>query len=416
MSNLSGVLGDIFLIACLVFLLLASHPFLGYPFSLRLIGAGGRNGGRRDGGTAKVVPTAASGLAAEPAWSMPRVALCVCAYNEAAVIERKARNMLDLRARVGQLDLLVYVDAASDGTAQLLEPFRDQITVIVSPERRGKTHGMNLLVAQTDAEVVVFTDANVMIDPTAIPVMAEYFRDPRVGCVCGHLDYVNDGENATASVGSAYWRLEEAVKRMESRFGAVMGADGSLFAVRRSLHRTIPENLIDDMYLSLSILCDGYQVVSAPDARAYEESVTSSKEEFRRKVRIACQAFNVHRRLWPRLAKLSPLVIYMYVSHKLLRWLSAASLVLAALTGEAALVAYGAPILPSLLLVPVLLCLLWLAARLGVSKAATIAEILTSLAGASLGVLDSLRGRQFQTWTPAASIRRVADTPESPKG
>src|SRR6185295_2273749 len=108
----------------------------------------------------------------------------------------------------------------------------------------------------------------------------------------------------TAETGSLYWRLEEAIKRLESETGSVMGADGSIFAIRRALHRPPPPDIIDDMYVSLAIACDGHRVVRAGDARAEEESVGRSGEEFRRKVRISCQAFNVHRLLWPRLKRL----------------------------------------------------------------------------------------------------------------
>ena len=42
----------------------------------------------------------------------------------------------------------------------------------------------------------------------------------------------------------------------------------------------------------------------------------------RRKIRIACQAFNVHRLLWPQNPPAGALDRYKYVSHKLLRWFS----------------------------------------------------------------------------------------------
>ena len=252
----------------------------------------------------------------------PRFAICFCAYNEERVIEAKVRNLMALRERVPDLEILAYVDAATDRTAELLRAHASAIKLHVSPARRGKTHGMNLLVAQAEAPICVFTDANVMVDPDALDKLARYFSDPSIGCVCGHLVYVNPGESVTAATGSLYWRLEERIKQWETDTGSAMGADGSLFAVRRSLHRPVPEHIIDDMYLSLSILCDGYRVVRAPDVKASEESVVSGAEEFRRKIRIACQAFNVHRLLWPRLRRLAPLKIYKYVSHKWLRWLS----------------------------------------------------------------------------------------------
>jgi cellulose synthase/poly-beta-1,6-N-acetylglucosamine synthase-like glycosyltransferase len=374
--------------AALAFLLLALHPFVTYPLSLRLL---------------------ARRAAARPAVPVgsPRVAICVCAYKEEACIERKMANLLELRARRGQLDILVYVDGMEDRTGELLAPFAEEITLVVSPTRHGKTHGMTLLVERCTADIVVFTDANVHVDPPAIEALVRAFEDPETGCVCGHLIYTNGAESATAEVGSLYWRLEEQVKRHESALGAVMGADGSLFAVRRALYPRVPETLIDDMFVSLSILCQGYRVVRAPDALAYEASVTAPHEEFRRKIRIACQAFNVHRVLWPELRRLPAAIVYMYLSHKLLRWLAAFNLLFASLLGSASLEALGVP-LPALVALAMAGCLaLWLALRFQLKPWASVAEILLALVGAAAGVLQSCRGHTFVTWTPAASIRRA---------
>ena len=144
-------------------------------------------------------------------------------------------------------------------------------------------------------------DANVVFAPDAVRRLLRPFADPAVGCVCGHLVYTapdgaaaeGGGGGATAATGSLYWRLEERIKELESRTGSVMGADGSIFAIRRALHRPPPRDIIDDMYVSLSILCDGHRVVRAGDALAYEATVSRPAEEFRRKIRIACQAFIV---------------------------------------------------------------------------------------------------------------------------
>jgi cellulose synthase/poly-beta-1,6-N-acetylglucosamine synthase-like glycosyltransferase len=382
----------IWCVLCCTFFLLAAHPFATYPLSLRLF--------RR----AKGRCLEATGLGDA---DRPRVAICMCAYNEEAVIERKVRNMLELRRRHGALDILVYVDAATDRTAELLRPFAEEITVTVSPVRQGKTHGMNLLVEQASAaSILVFTDANVIIDDASIDALVDAFRDPDVGCVCGHLVYVNPNGTPTAAVGSLYWRLEERIKDDEGAIGAAMGADGSLFAIRLHLHRPVPPHLIDDMFLSLSILCDGYRVVRAADAVAYEESVTEPVEEFRRKIRIACQAFNVHRILWPRLRRLPAPVVYMYLSHKLLRWLAIYSLALSAIAGAVALAFIGVPLYAIVLAAAAATALFWWGMMRRISPLAQIGEVLTAFAGTGIGLAQSLRGRQFQTWTPAASIRQ----------
>jgi cellulose synthase/poly-beta-1,6-N-acetylglucosamine synthase-like glycosyltransferase len=370
------------------------HPFVTYPLSLWLM-----EGARRRVGE----PHAAT---ARPALSF---AICVCAYNEEATIERKVRNMLALRERVGNLEILVYVDAATDRTAAILEPFADEVSVYLAPRRSGKTYGMNLLAERATAEIVVFSDANVLLAENALGALANAFRDERTGCVCGHLVYVNPEGSPTSSVGSIYWRLEEWIKERESGAGAVMGADGSLFAIRRRLHRPVPADLIDDMFLSLSVLCDGYRVVRAQGAIAFEESVTAPLEEFQRKIRIACQAFNVHRALWPRLKRLPVPALYMYVSHKLLRWLSIYSLALSGLAAAAGLSALGVPLSVTGVAMIALVGLLWWAGRRRWSPFAQAREVLIALVGAGIGVAEAFLGKQYQTWTPASSIRQPSD-------
>jgi hypothetical protein len=191
---------------------------------------------------------------------------------------------------------------------------------------------------------------------------------------------------------------------LESASGSAMGADGSIFAIRRALHRPPPPDLIDDMFVSLSILCSGARVVQVPDAVAYEEVVSRPKEEFGRKVRIACQAFNVHRALRGDLRRLPLIEQYKYVSHKLLRWVTiyllcgSALFLLAGLTVARAWLVLG----PSVLVGGGLLLALVLA-RSG--PLAQIRVILAAFVATGLGVWRSLQGYRFQTWNPPASAR-----------
>ncbi len=374
------------LIASAVFLLLAVHPFITYPLSLMMMRT--RHEHPRPRGDAPPL----------------RFAICMCAYNEERVIEAKMQNLLRLRDREPGLQILVYVDASSDATARLLQPYAPIIDLHVSAERHGKTYGMNVLSSRADADILVFTDANVMLDENCLDDLRRHFADPQIGCVCGNLNYVNGGDSVTASSGSLYWRFEEALKRLESRTGSMIGADGSIFAIRRGLRHAPPDHIIDDMFVSLMALIDGHRVIQAADVRAYEESVSQSAEEFNRKVRIACQAFNVHRLLWPHLRRTDWLTRYKYVSHKLIRWLGIYFLGLAAVTFLAALISAGYPMLALGLLLGGALSLA-VGHAWSIKPFAQIADLLIAMLGAGLGVLRSLRGERFQTWTPANSIR-----------
>lgn len=378
----------ILLALAVICLALALHPFITYPLSLLLL--------------KKFWPHRPK---PQPA-RKPHIdfSICMCAYNEEGVIREKLQNLLALKQREPGLEILIYVDAASDQTARKLRAYAPHIQFHVSPARHGKTHGMNLLASRATGDVILFTDANVMLDMDVLDKLRAAFEDSEVGCVCGNLIYTNGKDSVTASTGSLYWRLEEGIKRLEQETGSVMGADGSLFAIRRALHKAPPDHIIDDMFVSFWVLIQGYRVVQSKDARAYEESASNAADEFGRKSRIACQAFNVHRLIWPHLRKMNFLTVYKYVSHKLLRWLCIYFLVLSGILLVAALTVAGYAWAAGVLIAGVIVGGI-LGARYAIKPFSQIVDIVTSMAGAGLGVWKSVRGESFQTWTPVASLR-----------
>lgn len=321
------------------------------------------------------------------------------------MIRAKAENLIMLSASAPNSEILVYADGCTDDTVGILSAFSEAITVVGSDVRKGKTHGMNELVDRTIAGVLVFSDANVQLESDILERLGVHFSNPRVGCVCGNLVYTNYSESATAQIGSAYWRGEQSIKRLESNWGKAMGADGSLFAIRRDLYRQAPSHLIDDMYVSLCVLIAGYDVIQVDDVIAYERSASASVEEFRRKTRIACQAFNVHRALWPELCHMPWFTLYMYISHKLLRWFSVFFFAASGVSLFTALCLTGYAIGASIGACAAVFCV-WAGHRWEIKPLSQIADIILALSGTGYGVIQSFRGAQYRTWEPADSIRR----------
>jgi cellulose synthase/poly-beta-1,6-N-acetylglucosamine synthase-like glycosyltransferase len=374
------------------FALLALHPFVTYPLSLLAARA-----------LHRVPPPRVRDDTGELT-----VAVLCCAYNEEAVIAAKLENSLALQAAEPTTRVLFYTDGCSDRTAQIIAGAGDRVRLIASDKRQGKSHGMNLLAAAAgDVDILLFTDANVRVDAGAIAAVRRAFTDPAVGCACGHLVYVNPEESATARAGAQYWSFDEWLKRLETDTGSCVGADGSLFAIRRALFRPVPADIIDDFFTSLSIWCAGWREVMCPDLIAYERSATRSREEFRRKVRIACRAFNCHRLLWPQVARLPAWDLYKYLSHKLLRWVSGCCAALAALCLLAALISAGHS--PALVLGSALVLggALWLGARLQLPPMALVREAVLAVAATAVGVVYSLRGQRFQTWAQPETTRQA---------
>lgn len=392
---------EILFAASALALLLAVHPYITYPLSLRIWRA-----------MFGAVPVRPAPVAA------PLTYAIVCAArNEGAVIQAKIDNLLKVVAAHPSHPsrIFVYSDGSTDNTASVLMRNAQQITPVISEAWLGKSHGMNTMLAQVDADIVVFTDANVMVDPAGLASMFNAFADPEIGCVCGHLIYENQQESAAAFVGATYWAFEERLKKLETDTGSVIGADGGLFAIRRSLWTDVPVDIIDDFHTSLSVLCVGKRVVRCENFVAFERGAVLAQEEFRRKVRIACRAFNCHRYMWPRLRRLPTGTLYKCLSHRLLRWLSGFSLIASAsfFLLATVLAGYWAVAL-AVLLVP---AALWFgrAQFLPIRRFAALHNIVLAIAGTTLGVVHSLSGRRYQTWAIAASARAAPVTSTTPR-
>ncbi|MET1026492.1 MAG: glycosyltransferase, partial [Dongiaceae bacterium] len=174
------------------------HPYITYPLSLIAVSF------------FKKVPLNSTGPA--PA----SYALISCAHNERAAIEQKVENLLQSRDRLGNCEILVHSDGSVDGTTEYLKSREGEICISVFETRSGKTAGINKLMSMTTAEIVILSDANVMIDLDSIKNIERYFRDPTVGCVACKLVYTNEKESDTAEVGSKYRRFEEYAKAVET--------------------------------------------------------------------------------------------------------------------------------------------------------------------------------------------------------
>ena len=374
------------IVACALFLLLAAYPYTLYPLSLILMA--------RPQQQQRVVD-----------WTRPSLAVCMSAFNEEKVIVAKIESLLAMARAYGPAEIFVYVDGAQDRTAELLRPYADRIHLTVSTARAGKTAGLNLLVAQSDSTLLAFTDANVETPLDALIRLAETFKDPSICCVSARLRYVGEDESGIAVAGAVYWSLEETIKELESRTIGLMGVDGALFMIDRAAYEGAPNHLIDDLYVSLTAATTGRRVVSAPDVTVHERGASLWKEEFRRKARIACQAWNVHRTLWPRLRKLPANQLYGYISHRVLKWMTPFTAALGGLFAIAILAK--------------LIGLLWTAGVVGgalvvfavgvfmnIGPFRFMAMAGISLAGVAQGILESVFTRRTYTvWTPAASVR-----------
>lgn len=327
--------------------------------------------------------------------------LLFCAYNEAASMAAKLANLKELKSQYPALEILAFDDGSVDGTADLIAERAPFVILVRGDGRNGKAHGMKLLAKRAQGNLLIFTDANVLLDIDALPSLAACYADPAVGGVCGALHYLDAEGTATAKVGELYWRLEERIKDLESASGSVMGADGSIFSIRTELYPEFPDTVLDDFTTSMEVVFSGKRLIKSNDVRAFEQLVSSRSDEYARKVRIAARAFHTHMTCTKKRKNLSTANKFRYFSHKTLRWFGGGFLLTGTATGIGAAAVLN-PLL-GLFATVALSATFCVGLRLRAGVISSIVEIIIAMVATLIGVFKAIRGQTFATWNPAKS-------------
>jgi cellulose synthase/poly-beta-1,6-N-acetylglucosamine synthase-like glycosyltransferase len=341
--------------------------------------------------------------------ALPRVSIVVPSYNEAAVLGRRLENLLGLRYPADRLEIIVGSDGSTDRTEAVAAAVSDpRVRIVAAARRGGKTALLNKLVAHASSEIIVFTDANSEFAPDALERLVGRFADPAIGCVTGELIYLNRREPGVREGEGLYWRLENAIKELESRFGGTLVATGAIYALRRSIWEPLPPGISDDSVTPLLALARGYRVVVEREARAFELAATLA-EEYHRKSRMVTRQLGAHRRVAYFLRPFRPVLAFRLASHKLMRWLVPFFLTGALLAN---LFLLDQPLYQLTLALAAAGALLFLggraAARLELPLPAPLRlwmYFCTINAAAFVGVLDFVRGRHRAVWAVSPSTR-----------
>jgi cellulose synthase/poly-beta-1,6-N-acetylglucosamine synthase-like glycosyltransferase len=251
----------------------------------------------------------------------PSLSIVMIVRNEAAVLDRKLRNLLALNYPPDLCEIIVFSDGSNDATNDMLREasIEPRVRVILATEARGKAAGLNQAIAITHGEIVVFTDARQMIEPNALHLLTQNFADPTVGCASGELMLGDPASGEIVRGMGLYWRIEKTIREMESASGSVVGATGALYAVRRSLLVPVPTGtILDDVYIPMHVVRQGARVIFVPSARAWDVAPQKTGHEFSRKVRTLSGNYQLVQ-LAPWLLSGKNSLRFEFISHKLLR-------------------------------------------------------------------------------------------------
>jgi cellulose synthase/poly-beta-1,6-N-acetylglucosamine synthase-like glycosyltransferase len=307
-------------IAFWVPILLLGWVYLGYPLTISAV--------------AHLRPVTLQGLG-----PTPTVTAAIAAHDEASnIAERIADLFAQETSGASVLEVLVGSDGSTDGTDEIvarLAASDPRIRLLALP-RAGTTPAQHALIEAARGEIVLLTDAETRFNPGCIAALVEAFRDPRVGCATGRLEWIEEDATATSSNEGLYWRYERRIRGLESRAGFLTAGTGAILALRRSCYRPVTSTTGMDHLLPLLILEQGLLVVLVPAAVATDRPISGLREQFRNRARTATRGIEANLSMVGRLLPWRhPRAALAVWSHKVLRWATPLLLAAAALSGTA---------------------------------------------------------------------------------
>ncbi len=257
----------------------------------------------------------------------PVVSILIAAYNEEKDIEKKLKNCFELDYPSSKLEIIVASDGSTDATDEIVKKYEGNdfgIPVVLHrvEGRLGKTAAQNSAVKVCKGEIVVFSDAASMYNPSSIKSLVRNYADQEVGAVSGMYNYIKNDNTSTGFATILFWNLENFIKKSQTKIKTITGCCGCIYSVRRELYTELPPEIISDLVEPLTIIKKGYRIVFEPEALALEETAGDAEDEFKMRIRVIVRGMNgmLYVKELFNIVKY-PFVAFQLISHKVLRWM-----------------------------------------------------------------------------------------------
>jgi biofilm PGA synthesis N-glycosyltransferase PgaC len=249
------------------------------------------------------------------------VTIVIAARNEESNLPVKLENLRALDYSRDRLQIIIASDGSTDRTASILRENSVAIVPVILERSMGKAGALNEAVKLARGEILVFLDARQLVDPDAISELVSCFADPDVGAVSGELLLETASGKLSPDALGIYWRIEKAVRKLESATGSVVGVTGAIYAMRRELFTDIPAGtILDDVFVPMHVARLGKRILFLPSAIARDRIFSEKGKEFSRKVRTLTGNYQLLQ-LAPWLLTPANPLLFRFISHKLLRLL-----------------------------------------------------------------------------------------------
>ena len=228
------------------------------------------------------------------------VSIIVSTYNEAKVIARKIENLSELNYPKQRMEIIVFDDSSSDGTADIAEKTIQERQlfgkVVRNSPRMGLNRSLNAAVTGARNNLICITDSDVLLEKNslrnAVSVL-QNFKD--AGGVTGHIQPVFEGKGMAQATEISYRGFYHDSMLSESALHSAFPGNGPLIVYNKmETPSPIPADYgSTDGNIAMNIIKKGLRFIYVPNAIVYEPEAENLEDQRLQKVRRAKRLLQV---------------------------------------------------------------------------------------------------------------------------
>lgn len=210
------------------------------------------------------------------------ISIILTAYREEKTIGRALLSIINQNIKENYELILSAPDDETLLEAKKYQKYFKKFKLI-KDRGIGKPSALNMVLSQAEGDIFILTDGDVFCEN--IKELLKHFKDPNVGAVCGHPISVNSRNNVLGYWSNLLFDLANRLRIRRYKDRKFIFCSGYLFALRNGIIGKIPNDVLDDAYISQEVWKKGYKINYEPTALVFVKNPENIRDWIKQKKR-----------------------------------------------------------------------------------------------------------------------------------
>ena len=202
------------------------------------------------------------------------------AYNEEKNIRQLLQALLVQKTEKVSIDEIVVVaSGCTDRTEDIVREYvalDPRVRLLTQARKEGKASAVNLLLRNTDCEVIVLESADTLPLEHTIEALVSPMTDPKIGMVGGRPAPVNSPDTFMGYAAHLVWELHHQMSLRHPKLGEVI-------AFRNAFSQIPHDSAVDEASIEPLIIGQGLRLHYAPEAVVFNRGPETAAEFVKRR-------------------------------------------------------------------------------------------------------------------------------------